>query len=71
MSGLRAAFATATLFAACHLFLAYTVTSVGWPLIAFTLWEGLICALLRWRIGLVPAILAHATAIFLLTSGLV
>ncbi|GAA4472972.1 hypothetical protein GCM10023190_04290 [Enteractinococcus fodinae] len=58
-------------FAACHVYIAITVTSVGWPLLAFTLWEGLICAVLRLRRGVFPAAVAHGLAIFLLASGLV
>ncbi|GAB3700911.1 CPBP family intramembrane glutamic endopeptidase [Corynebacterium nasicanis] len=69
-SGLRAALISAVLFAACHSFLALNLTDVGWPLLAFTLWEGLICALLRWRVGLSAAVLAHGLAIFLLSAGL-
>lgn len=61
---------TIHLFAACHAFLATTVTDVGWPLLAFTLWEGLICAFLRLRWGVIPAAIAHGLAIFLLSSGL-
>ncbi|MDO5669987.1 MAG: CPBP family intramembrane metalloprotease [Corynebacterium sp.] len=69
-SGLRAALISAVLFAVCHSFLALNLTDVGWPLLAFTLWEGLICALLRWRVGLSAAVLAHGLAIFLLSAGL-
>ncbi|NLE98802.1 MAG: CPBP family intramembrane metalloprotease [Propionibacterium sp.] len=71
MSGVRAALLSGFLFAACHAFLATTVTAVGWPLLAFTLWEGLICAFLRlWR-GVIPAAIAHGLAIFLLSSALI
>lgn len=71
MTAVRAAIFSGVLFAACHSFLATTVTSVGWPLLAFTLWEGLICAFLRMRHGVIPAAIAHGLAIFLLGSGLV
>ncbi|WP_308798975.1 CPBP family intramembrane glutamic endopeptidase [Agromyces silvae] len=71
MPAVRAAVLSGVLFAACHAFLATTVTDVGWPLLAFTLWEGLICAFLRmWR-GVIPAAIAHGLAIFLLSSGLI
>lgn len=70
MPAVRAALLSAVLFAACHAFLATTVTDVGWPLLAFTLWEGLICAFLRLRWGVIPAAIAHGLAIFLLSSGL-
>ncbi|MFI6541167.1 lysostaphin resistance A-like protein [Nonomuraea sp. NPDC050547] len=67
----RAAVLSALLFAACHAFLASTVTDVGWPLLAFTLYEGLICAYLRMRSGVIAAALAHGIAIFLLAGALV
>lgn len=70
MAPVRAAVLSGVLFAACHSYLASTVTQVGWTLLAFTLWEGLICAFLRLRWGVIPAALAHGTAIFLLASGL-
>lgn len=66
----RAAVLSAVAFAACHAFLASTVTGVGWPLLAFTLYEGLICAFLRNSRGVAAAALAHALAIFLLGSAL-
>ncbi|MEU7457968.1 CPBP family intramembrane glutamic endopeptidase [Streptosporangium roseum] len=60
----------ALLFAACHASLASTVTDAGWPLLTFTLYEGLICAFLRLRSGVIAAALAHGTAIFLLAGAL-
>lgn len=66
----RAALLSALLFAACHVFLATTVTAVGPPLLLFTLYEGVICALLRLRRGVIPAAFAHGTAIFLIASGI-
>ncbi|MET8054040.1 CPBP family glutamic-type intramembrane protease [Streptosporangium sp. NPDC005286] len=68
---IRAALLSALLFAACHVFLASTVTDVGWPLLAFTLYEGLICAFLRLCSGVIAAALAHGIAIFLLAGALV
>lgn len=71
MTAVRAALLSGVIFAACHAYLATTVTDVGWPLLAFTLWEGLICAFLRlWR-GVIPAAIAHGLAIFLLSSALI
>ncbi|HLS15072.1 MAG TPA: CPBP family intramembrane glutamic endopeptidase [Beutenbergiaceae bacterium] len=71
MSAVRAALLSGVIFAACHAYLATTVTDVGWPLLAFTLWEGLICGFLRlWR-GVIPAVIAHGLAIFLLSSALI
>ncbi|GAA2112077.1 CPBP family intramembrane glutamic endopeptidase [Actinomadura alba] len=70
-SAIRAALLSGLLFAACHVFLASTVTDAGWPLLAFTLYEGLICAFLRMRKGVIAAALAHGIAIFLMASGLI
>ncbi|HIY64923.1 MAG TPA: CPBP family intramembrane metalloprotease [Candidatus Agrococcus pullicola] len=70
MPKLRAALSSGVIFAACHVFLATTVTDVGWPLLVFTLVEGLVCALLRMRWGVIPAAIAHGTAIFLMSAGL-
>lgn len=70
LSPLRSALISGVLFAGCHVYLASTVTGVGWPLLAFVLWEGLICAFLRMKRGVVPAALAHGIAIFFLASGL-
>lgn len=67
----RSAVASAVLFAACHVFLASTVTEVGWPLLAFVLFEGLVCATVAIRHGILGATVAHGGAIFLLASGLV
>ncbi|MGW9551522.1 CPBP family glutamic-type intramembrane protease [Citricoccus zhacaiensis] len=66
----RAALLSALIFAAGHLFLAYNLTGVGWPLLAFTLFEGLVCAVIAMRHGVLGATVAHGGAIFLLTSGL-
>lgn len=70
-SVVRAALSSAVLFAACHVFLASTVTQVGWPLLAFVLFEGLVCAVIAVRFGVLGATVAHGGAIFLLASGLV
>lgn len=65
-TAVRAAVISGIAFGACHAFLAFTVTPIGWPILVFTLAEGLACAFLRMRYGLFPAILAHGTAIFLI-----
>lgn len=67
-SPLRAALGSAVAFAACHGFLAFTVTQAGWPVLLFTLVEGLACALIRLRHGVVPAVAAHGTAILLIAQ---
>ncbi|MGM7671291.1 CPBP family glutamic-type intramembrane protease [Microbacterium sp. A93] len=67
----RAALLSALLFAAGHLFLAYNLTGLGWPIIAFTALEGLVCAVIALRHGVLGATVAHAGAIFVLASGLI
>jgi len=63
---LRAALISGVAFAACHGFLALSVTQLGWPVLLFTLLEGLACALVRMRYGVLAAILTHGTAILLI-----
>ncbi len=63
---LRAALISGVAFAACHAFLALSVTQLGWPVLLFTLIEGLACALVRMRYGVLPATVAHGTAILLI-----
>nr|WP_314526114.1 CPBP family intramembrane glutamic endopeptidase [uncultured Pseudomonas sp.] len=63
---LRAALGSGAAFAACHGFLALSVTQLGWPVLLFTLIEGLACALVRMRYGVLAATLTHGTAILLI-----
>jgi len=56
-------------FAAGHSFLAVTVTAVGAPLLLFALYEGVIAGLIRMKWGLIPAVLSHGGAIFLLSGA--
>src|SRR5690606_32231308 len=67
---LRAGVASGFVFAACHVFLAATVTSVGVPILLFTLWEGVIGGIVGAKYGVLPAAVVHGGAIFMLTSGL-
>jgi len=69
MGAFGAAWASAALFALCHAPLAIATTSHGWPLVAFTFYEGAVCAGLRMRWGLAPAVLAHGLGIFALAAG--
>ena len=71
LTPLRAALISGVAFAACHAFLALSVTQLGWPVLLFTLIEGLACALLRMRHGVLAATLAHGTAILLIAVPLV
>lgn len=66
----RAAIISGLMFATAHVFLASTVTNLGWPLLVFVTFEGLVCAFVYKRYGLVSSTLTHGTAIFLLASGL-
>lgn len=69
-TALRAALISGVTFAAAHTYLASTVTDLGWPLLAFVLLEGLTCAFIYLRCGLVASALTHGLAIFILASGL-
>lgn len=69
-SPIRVTFLSALFFAAGHVFLAITVTDLGALILIFTFWEGLICAWLAPRYGMLSATLAHGLTIFLLASGI-
>jgi len=71
LGSLRAALVSGAAFAAGHSFLAVTVSSVGAPLLLFALYEGSIAGLIRMRRGLLPAVISHGGAIFLLAGGFV
>jgi membrane protease YdiL (CAAX protease family) len=71
MTPLSAAVASGIVFAFCHIYLATTVTGLGYPLLAFTLWEGIIAGIVGSKGGVLPATLTHGGAIFLLSSGLI
>jgi membrane protease YdiL (CAAX protease family) len=68
---IKAGIASGVVFAFCHCFLATTVTAAGYPLLLFTLWEGIIAGLVGAKYGVLPAALTHGTAIFLLSSSLI
>lgn len=63
--------ASGLLFGAGHVFLATTVTDLGWPVLVFTTWEGVVCAWLAQRHGVLAATVAHGGAIAALATGLV
>ena len=50
--------------------LALTVTDVGYPLLLFALYEGVIAGLVAMKYGVIPAALTHGLAIFIISSGL-
>jgi len=68
---LKAMLLSGVLFALGHIFLASTVTDIGWLLLLFVLYEGLIAAFVRMKVGVIGATLAHGLAIFTLASGLI
>jgi hypothetical protein len=65
-SPLRAALVSGVAFAACHAFLALSVTQLGWPVLLFTLLEGLACAWVCMRYGVLASTLTHGTVILLI-----
>lgn len=56
-------------FAIGHTFLAITVTNLGIWILVFTLYEGIICAIIFERYGLIPASITHGLAIFLISAS--
>jgi membrane protease YdiL (CAAX protease family) len=71
MAPIKAGIASGVVFAFCHIFLALTVTAIGYPLLVFTLWEGILAGLVGAKAGVLPATLTHGGTIFVLSSGLV
>ncbi len=71
MTPMRAAVVSGVVFAFCHIYLAMTVTDVGYPLLAFTLWEGVIAGVVGAQGGVLCSTVTHGGAIFLLASGLI
>ncbi|MDQ0087877.1 membrane protease YdiL (CAAX protease family) [Paenibacillus anaericanus] len=69
-SPIKAAVLSGILFAVGHIFLASTVTDLGMVLLGFTLYEGLICAFVRMKHGVLASTISHGMAIFILSSGL-
>lgn len=61
---------SALFFSIGHIFLASTVTNLGVIILIFTFWEGLVCAVLYEKYGIISATLAHGLSIFLLSSGI-
>jgi hypothetical protein len=71
MTPINAGIASGVVFAFCHIFLAITVTAAGYPLLVFTLWEGIIAGIIGAKGGVLCSTLTHGGAIFLLSSGLI
>jgi hypothetical protein len=71
MAPIQAGIASGVVFAFCHIYLASTVSGIGYPLLVFTMWEGMIAGIVGAKSGVLPATLTHGGAIFLLSSGLI
>ena len=71
MKPVPAALVSGVFFSFGHIFLAFNVTNVGISILVFALWEGCLAGLVRCRFGVIPAVLTHGLAVFLLTSGLI
>jgi len=65
----RAVWFSGLAFAFGHVPLATSVTDLGAPLLVFTAYEGLVCAVLYRHVGWVGSALAHGGGIFLMASG--
>jgi CAAX protease family protein len=70
MTPILAGIASGVVFSFCHIYLAATVTSVGLPVLVFTLWEGVIAGIVGAKCGVAFSTMTHGGAIFLLASGL-
>jgi membrane protease YdiL (CAAX protease family) len=68
---MKAGISSGVVFAFCHIYLATTVTGIGYPLLVFTLLEGIVAGIVGAKSGVLPATLTHGGAIFLLSSGLI
>jgi uncharacterized protein len=71
MTPIKAGISSGVVFAFCHIYLATTVTGIGYPILVFTLWEGTVAGVVGAKGGVIPATLTHGGAIFLLSSGLI
>jgi membrane protease YdiL (CAAX protease family) len=71
MSPIKAGISSGVVFAFCHIYLATTVTGIGYPILVFTLWEGIVAGIVGAKGGVLPATLTHGGAIFVLSSGFI
>jgi len=71
ISPVKSAVISGLIFGLCHVFLAYTVTPIGYPLLVFAVYEGLIASFVRMKSGVIAAAITHGGAIFIITSGLI
>ncbi|PJZ69287.1 hypothetical protein CH373_14310 [Leptospira perolatii] len=66
----RASIISGVSFSFFHIFLATTVSSVGLPLLAFALWEGVICGFIASKWGIVSSTITHGFGIWILATGI-
>lgn len=71
LSPVRAAVASGLFYCFCHLFIALQITDFGVPLLIFALFDGLVCAFVRMKAGLIPAAVSHGMGIVVLATGLI
>jgi membrane protease YdiL (CAAX protease family) len=79
LSPVRAAIGSGLFYAFCHVFLAAHIITVmpvpglhlGLPVIVFALFDGLICAFVRMKAGLIPAAVSHGMGVAVLATGLI
>ncbi|MCE9499412.1 MAG: CPBP family intramembrane metalloprotease [Leptospira sp.] len=66
----KAAILSGLLFGLSHTFLAITVSDVGWGVVAFTAFEGIIAGFVRSRAGVLASTITHGLGIFPLCAGM-
>ncbi|HEY7224045.1 MAG TPA: CPBP family intramembrane glutamic endopeptidase [Micromonosporaceae bacterium] len=79
LSPVKAAIGSGLFYAFCHLFLALEITTVfpqpglhlGVPVLVFALFDGLVCAFVRMKVGLIPAAVSHGMGVLVLATGLI
>jgi membrane protease YdiL (CAAX protease family) len=79
LSPVRAAIGSGLFYAFFHLFLAIEIITVfpmpglhlGIPILVFALFDGLVCAFVRMKAGLIPAAVSHGLGVLVLATGLI
>jgi CAAX protease family protein len=71
LSPVRAAISSGFFVALFHVFPAVGITGLGVPVLAYALFDGLVCAFVRMKAGLIPAAVSHGMGIVVLATGLI
>ncbi len=71
ISPVRAAIASGLFYALGHVFIALQIMGGAWPVLVFALFDGLVCAFVRMKAGLIPAAVSHGMGIAVLATGLI